>query len=1397
MRKLLGVVALLFAVASSAQSPAQPDPIPAGLRDWRGWVLKDLDYRVCPLIATGEAADEDDYLCAWPGRIAIDAGASGATIAQTWRVDATSWVPLPGDAEYWPQDVTVNGQGAPVLVHDGQPALRLTPGTYQIKARIPWAQRPQQLRLASIVGLVDLRVDGKAVTPLQRDGDELTLGRSEAEQPEADEIGIKVFRKLTDAIPAQLSTHLEISVSGQAREETFAPVLPPGVVPTRLDGDLPARIDAEGRLHVQVQPGTWALTLDARLNEPLTTLAAKLAPEPWPEQEIWSFQANPGLRVTSVSGDTPIDPAQAGVPGDWRALPAFALGDGAALTVEERARGLSADDANRLTLVREAWLDFSGAGLNAKDQISGRMQRDWRLDLAPPFTLERADADGEGLLVTKGAGDGRTGVELRNPNVNLSAGVRIAQAGGRLPIAGWQHSFDHVQLSLHLPYSWRLIAAPGADRADGSWIWRWSLLDVFLVAVIGLAAARAFGWVGGVLAAGYLVLAYHEAASPLWALLAALALLLLARALPAGRLADVVRWTARGACVLLVLVALPFVATQVRYVLYPQLENIQSPYDSSNTQNYEAPADAIAVAEPQAPPPPPPAPAASPAPTVQGYVGADESKLESVVVTGSRVAKSASPEPGVLANYSGLYRHRAARQRYAQNTVIQAGRGEPGWRFGTTAFLSWSGPVLAEQSVRLLLAPPWLVRALRLVMLVLLAWTIVAVARRAFAGVAARPVAPRGAAALAVFGFASLVAAGGARAQDGYPPKELLEQLHERLIEAPPCAPACANAARAIVRADAGAVRVALDINAGERVAVPLPGEDAAALDLASVRVDGTVQEHVVQHYGVLWLALARGVHRVELEFRTGDTDHLALKFPLKPAYVEVSLDGWQATGVNENRLLGDTLSLARERRDDDAQTSPRGAAQQFPPYVQVERRLVFDLEWRVESQATRIAPRTGGFSVAVPLLPGEQLLSSGVRQQDGKVLLSFGGDQSQLTWASRLDPAPSVALTAPPLADRAEVWKVVQNPTWHAQFSGVPEVQSAESGAKWTHEFRPLPGETLTIALTRPDAVAGRSIAIDSVTVASSAGLRALDTQLTFTLRSTQGGEHAIALPAGAEVLGVQKNGAPLNVRPREDRLSLPVTPGAQTFVVSLRQPQPIGVVARTPAFALGAPAANLRTSLSLPEDRWVLFVSGPPVGPAVLYWGELVVMIALAWGLARTRRTPLKLWHWLLLGFGFSTGSWIALGIVAAWLFAFDWRERGQVQNIALFNLAQIGLALATLPMLLAVVFAVWHGLLGDPDMSVVGNGSSARYLQWFTDQGDGNLPQGVAVTLPLWLHRVAMLAWALWLANALIGWLRWAFAAWSTGGYWRSPPQVAKVAIDPLPAAPSYQPDRRSDA
>ena len=113
-------------------------------------------------------------------------------------------------------------------------------------------------------------------------------------------------------------------------------------------------------------------------------------------------------------------------------------------------------------------------------------------------------------------------------------------------------------------------------------------------------------------------------------------------------------------------------------------------------------------------------------------------------------------------------------------------------------------------------------------------------------------------------------------------------------------------------------------------------------------------------------------------------------------------------------------------------------------------------------------------------------------------------------------------------------------------------------------------------------------------------------------------------------------------------------------------------------------------------------------------------------------------------------------------------------QVEFIA--ALAQVALAVLTALALLTLVGAVPQGLLGLPDMHVAGNGSGAWNLRWFADQSAGALPRAGVFSVSLWVYKLAMLAWALWLANALIGWLRWAFGAWSEGGYWRRPVPAA---------------------
>ena len=1368
IRPLRLAFALLCFCTASWGAPAQGDELPAVLRDWRSWVLKDLEYRECPFLSTQMAPEATGHVCAWPGRLTLAATSDGATFSVHWRVDAPSWIALPGDAENWPQAVTVNGQRQPVLEHDGGPTLWLATGSYEIVGRIPWHDRPQSLHVPASIGLVALSVDGKTVTPIQRDEDAVTLGRGAAAAPEADSLDLRVFRLLVDGVPGELTTQIRLAVSGQAREEILGPVLPTGFDAIALDGEWPARLDNEGRLHVQVQPGSATLNLRARAASSLATIVARVPAAPWPKQEIWSYEATPRLRVTSASAALSIDPKQAQVPDNWTSFPSFALGEGDKLTIEQRSRGLAPDEGNRLTLRREAWLDFEGGSWYARDFVAGRMVQGWRFDVAAPYTLERADTyalggqPSEPLLITHGANPGLSGVEWRTPAVALSGGVRVAGAS-TLPVNGWQQNFDRIDATLHLPFGYQLLGAPGADSVNGSWMSRWTLLDVFIAAIIALLAWRLLGIAGAAAAAVYLMLGYHEDA-PTWTLLVVLALSLVVRALPEGRLQTAGIWLRRAALVVFALVALPFLADEVRYALHPQLEHtaiFAAPYAAEYKKDFavQGRLDVGAIMAEQTVPmnAPPPPPASAPArPQVMAKVARDEVAKQSGGVAYATVEQSRQID------------------HYSQSTVMQTGAGEPHWNLGSTAYLGWTGPVLPSQTVRLVIAPPWLVRLLRIVLALLLVW----LALRTFRAVNTsrrNGTAGMAAAALIVAVVASIGAPMQAQAQ-ALPSDELLKQLRERLTEAPKCAPECASIAQVQVDASGDAITVILEVHAGERLALPLPTADANAW-LKSAKVDNASDASVARANGEDWLALDRGVHRIELVFGA-ESDRLALNFGMKPARALFSGKGWTASGIEDDRLLASTLSLAR-MKSEGGSGKPDTGVQQFAPYVRVVRSLSLGLDWTIESQAQRLSPATGGFTLSLPLLHGEHVSTPGIKVQnaDGKgaiatISLADGAASSQ--WNSTLDKGDALSLTAPALADRAEVWRVLVSPTWHVEFSGVPGIGSdaGENPNDYrTMEFHPLPGETLTLKVTRPDPTQGAVRAIDGVTINSEIGQRSATQTLAFSLRASQGGEQTITLPAAAEVLSVRRDAETLNLRALDGKLSLPVKPGSQRFEVRFRDNSEVGFISRTPTLVLGLPAANIDLGLQMPADRWLLWTSGPTVGPAVLYWGELVVLVAIAWALSRTRRTKLRFVEWLLLGLGFSTFSWGALLIVVAWLFAFDWRARGERQSIRWrFNGVQIALVALTGLALVALVSAIPQGLLGQPDMHVVGNGSIPTALRWFADRSADSLPLASAVSVPVWVYKVLMLAWALWLANALIGWLRDGFVAWTRGGYWQ---------------------------
>jgi hypothetical protein len=1394
------------AASSAVEWLPRTEDIPESLKPWTGWALHGKEAWLCPEVKGKHLRD----FCAWPGELKLEAREKGMLFTQPWEIQRESVAVLPGNREYWPQQVTVDGKAHPVLADDGVPVVRLPAGKHTVSGWIPWAERPRSLAVPANVALISLVIDGKTVLPLERRDTSLTLGRTSAtareQVREEDSLDVQVYRKLSDGIPARLTTRLLFKVSGKARELTVANILPERFVPVRIASPWAARLEQDGSLQVQALPGQARVEIEARLDGPLEAVAPSL-PE-GREQEVWSYEAAPALRTTAIlpRGDgkaLAVDPLQAGVPRDWLMLPAFVVNDGGQLQIEERSRGQNERENQRLTLQREMWLDFSGEGFFARDRIEGSMRQGWRFDVARPYALERADSlaaraaganwggrqlasnslsGAEGmmaaLLVTHGADERLTGVEWRQTQVMLNAGVSLAaDASARVPVTGWQQSFDRVDTTLHLPYGYRLIAAPGADGASANvWVERWTILDIFLAAFFTLLAWRLFGAAGGLATAVYLTLAMPEPASPVHSFAAVVILALLHRAMPEGRLRKLFVSSERVALLCFVAAAVVFIPEQIRYALYPQLEE-----SAGSAPMPAAMVDEVAAPMVMAPPP-------SPEPSQQSAQWRSRSMNKIDAVEGMAIMSESLSQSKT-----------AFRQRYAQSTITQTGGGEPAWALGQQYRLYWSGPVVDTQSVRFLVSPPWLTRLLRVAMLVLLGtliWRLIRVAfppggtssprgeHSAAPPAAASPVAAVPGACLAILfaaalGFSDPAVAGG----DVFPSGEMLEELRTRLLEAPECAPHCVDVAEARVDAREEVLKVLLTAHVQAASSLPLPEPDER-LTLRAVRVDGEVRS-VLRFERENYIALPRGIHRVQLEYAFGNAA-ASLEFPIPPARVEFAGVGWHVEGIDENRLLNETLNFSRIVADASSGTTARTAAsesgeiaagqhaaQQFPPFIHVRRDLDLDLDWSTSTQVMRIAPEEGGFTFPVPLLSGEHVTTPEVKVQDGRALAVFASNANNASWTARLDKTPTIELVAPPLSERAESWRITVSPSWHLDWNGVPVTLSAGHAGQVAFEFHPLPGEKLVLTLTQPVKSEGRVRAIDRVHLTSQIGQHASEYTLNFTLRASQGGEHRITLPEGLEVLDVRRDNMSLNLQARENHLSLPVSPGAQAYTLKLRRQGDVGWITTSPAIDLGLPAANIDLRTSLTERRWILAASGPAVGPAVLYWGELAAALIVAFLLARGGWTSLGRGQWFLLVLGFSTFSWLTLFYITLWLIVVDWRAR--TKSLAhgspfWFNTMQVGIVALTVFMLVQLVSAVSTGLLSVPDMGIRGHGSGASQLNWFADQSQASLPTATVFSAPVWVYRFVMLAWTLWLAYALIRWLGRGLRAWLGQGYWK---------------------------
>lgn len=1340
-----------------AAGPLDRGEVPEPLQPWVDWVLMAQPMRNCPFLYNNFAQKR----CAWPSELKLDLAASGGEFNASWQVYADSWVALPGSNLHWPSAVTVNAGPHAVVNRGGKPMIYLEPGHYTIAGRFRWNERPESIAIPADSGIVEVVVDGREVAFVRRDAKgRIWLAGTSRERIESapeNSVVLNVARRVSDLIPLQLLTRIEVDATGEQRELALGRVLLDGFIPVSIKSAIPARIEPGGDLVVQLRPGRHVIEVLARHEGPINELRLVSQAAPWPEREQWAFAAQSNLRTVEIEGGVAVDPRQTRLPQAWHALPVFELVANDALTIKEIRRGDPEPEPDSLSLSRELWLDFDGAAYTVQDRISGHLSRSWRLDSGHALELGQLAINAQPQFITRRDGSDLLGVEIRERHANVVAESRLLRSKEGFPASAWAHDFQSVATTLHLPPGWDVFSIGGVDNLPQTWLARWSLLDLFFVLVTAATVMRLWNWRAGALALLMLVASWHAPGAPqnLW--LGLFILIALLRLVPAGRLRMALNIAQLGTVVALLFVAIPFIVSEMRLAAYPQLALPSSSYTNAPSRPQagmiaeESMADfaSAEVFEAEAP-------------------AADGMMLERRVAKNTMLSSQLSAPAPRASKRKSQPPPRAQKFAADPNALVQTGPGIPNWRWRSLN-LSWNGPVDQQQQVSITYISPTMNTVLHVLRVALLVALLIYIA-----GSLRLAVQPRAANALlfaciGVLGFSSLSAV-DVHAAD-FPDKTMLNELQQRLLAPPDCANQCADVNRLAVELRADVLLMRLEVHAERASAIPLPGQleqwrpDKVAIDgvdASALAYDGA------RH---LWLHVPAGIHQVTIAGRLAAVQSVQIALPLKPHAVTVKAQAWRIEGVRKDGLVDSQLTLTRIRNDKKtALAAPAFEASQLPPFVRHERHLRLGLDWTITNRLVRVVKGNTAAVVEVPLLANESVVSAGMEVVDGRVKVNVPPGVNAIVWESVLETSPSIELVAAEGASWSEAWFLQLGPMWHLTTSGIAPLHNPSGGSPREIRWRPWPGESVTLGVDKPLGASGQTMTIDSSTITIEPGKRATDTTLNLDLRSSKGGQYTLQLPPAVTLQSTSINNRSVPLRAEGRALTIPLTPGAQTVSLAWRASTGIETWFKTDIVELAIDSINHRINVSLGADRWILLTRGPRLGPAVLFWSLLAALLVVALGLARTNLAPLSTLQWLLLAIGLSQVP-LALGaIVVAWLLTLGLRKRhgGEVTGWR-FNVGQIVLALLSAAALMVLLEAIRHGLLGHPNMHVAGNGSNARALHWFADRIGADSPQAAVVSVPILFYRVLMLAWALWLALAVLNWLRWAWDCFGTGGFW----------------------------
>lgn len=1325
---------------------------PDNLVPWKEYIKSKEDIDSLPYLYNRSTAT----VPLWRSPLELQVTDSTGSFTQKLTVYADEqWVALPGQKE-WPRNV-VNDKGEKLVVLDnaGVPHLHLTKGEYAIAGKFHWEKQPQKLTIPQDMPLVLLQRNDETPRSVTINSGWISLNEriiATSQEKERNTIQMKLFRSLNDQVPQLIVSRLKLVVTGSVRDQDLGILLPTGSEIVALKSPIPAVVTSSGLLRAQVKAGVWEIELRSRMIEVSSAFTTTSGNEGWPTQEIWSIFEQNHLRSIAIENVDQIDPSQTDLPSEWRNAPAFLLQQGDTLKLVEKSRGDEQPTPNRFTLSRHFYLDFNGKGCTVLDNMYGEASRSSELSMQKPYTLGSAQLNGKPHLVIEG--DSGIGVHVPAGSVNLQSVNRLEGHDKAVSASGWNTPVEELSGTLHLPPGWDLFHVMGVDEVEGSRLSLWSLWDLFLFLIIVVLLFKIFDIKWALVGTVGLLVLFHAPGVPRGFWLNMLITIAIVRQLSEG-------WWKRAGKIYYNLVLIfcglvLFVLSirTIREVVYPQVDHyeymlfgeeglIPKPMNlSSNVQSDFIPNDSLMV------------------------------QRKDEVFKEKKMRKAKPKVSSMDFDYQQRSRKYSSKQlqQYKSDDVVQTGPGKPKWHW--QAFeLEWDGPVEAEQKMRFILMPPLLMRSVKLLAILSLLLLFYRFAVAFKGGEKAKKKmkkSPKRGAATSLVLFLVLYAGVSSVTADEYPPKylydSLVEEINEERAELPHCYPNCVSVEEVQMHLGDTLLTASFVIHAKEEVAFPLL---KVSSDWApeSITCNGSIS--LAKTGGNYTILLTEGINIVTLSGVVVQ-NQLKLTFPAPLHNVTLDAPLWNSSGLVRKNLPGKTLQCVKREVRKEETRSTIGSQPLAKSFVRVTRSLYFGREQHIETIVERIAPVRTPLEIKVKLLENEAVLTPELKVEHDSVLLRIPANGNSVRYRSRLPMVDSLTLVAPEQYSSFEVWELSSDARYKVKTSGVLPVknQAASDIISW----QPRKGDSLQIAISKPKAVPGKTTTFEAVTLLTKAGKNSRTSTLRFEVNSSKGEPLTVTVPKGATIEKVRLAGKEQVFNQKGALLRVPLNPGKQAVEVEWKETTPISWLTKTPKVTLGCDGANVNLHYKMPQSRWVLALGGPLMGPSMLIWGMLLFFALIALLLPSFLKTPLKRYEWVLLLLGVSSVHYIGAIPVIVWFAFFAMREQYKgPRNLVYFNLVQLVLIATTLLLFLSLAVSIPVGLLSNPEMYIMGNGSDSYFYKWYSDRSTGQLPEAWIISLPLWAYRIIRLLWAVWLALTLPKWLKWGWTVLKKGGFW----------------------------